>query len=130
MSTSDKTVRELGEVVGIDALVRMGLADEDEQTFATDEVLFDSENTDLSEIVSLLWNLQSTRQQLQGKAAELTYRLERVADTVGKWMHVNSLGEIQSQGSGFDVLCALYEERAMSLVRACNRYARTVAVRS
>lgn len=119
---SDRTARQLAEVVGLDLLIEMGLADEDEQRFDDDSQL-PVLDPDLVAILNQLMEVQSTRRNLIDRLVRVQETAQRTIAALNAWQHVNSLGVLQAEGSQIDVACATYELEARQLTQACKRYA-------
>lgn len=59
---------------------------------------------------------ESANDDLVRQAAEVTRRVEHTVSSVKVGHHVNSLGELQSSGPRFDMLCAVRQERVERVV--------------
>jgi hypothetical protein len=127
---SDKTARELAEVVGIETVIAMGLADDDEQTFVSDEWVWhramEHGHEQLYMAVNMLMDVQSQRQNAISRVASVQDDAERALKSLRAGQQVNSLGVFQNSPGLADVAVAVYQQQAQWLARLCNSYARTL----
>jgi hypothetical protein len=127
---SDRTARELAEVVGMDTVIAMGLADDDAQTFVSDERVWhramEQGHEQLYMAVNLLMDVQSRRELAVQNISRVQDEAERAQRSILKGQSLNSLGVFQNSAGQADVAVAVYQQQAQFLGRLCTSYARTL----
>jgi hypothetical protein len=125
---SDKTARELAELVGMDTVVAMGLADDDAQTFVSDEWVWhramEHGHEQLFMITNLLMDVQSKKELALQHIARVQDEAERATRSILKGQSVNGLGVFQNSPGQADVAIAMFQQQAQFLGRLCNSYVR------
>jgi hypothetical protein len=123
---SDKMARSLSEIVGLDLVVAMGLADEDEQTFVSDEWVWHRamEYQQMFLIANTLLDVESKRRAAADQIGRVQDEAERAQRAILKGQGVNSLGVFQNSAGQADVAVAVYMQEAQFLSKLCNSYRR------